>query len=214
MDGSHVQGALPFLTLQAKEIAAGEGRGKRCAPSCPRGVSHPCAPWPPTPAHLEVDVGTVVDKQLQAQGPVGGDGGEVQWGEALLVGLVDVGAAVHQLIGHGILAHVAGDVKCSVPKGVRLVDLQHRPGVGLGCRVGKGPNATRCAPPHTPTVLGSVLRQPQGTGVWWRFRTGSEAKPWGKAGQSQGKVIPPALGQGDTASAEVARQQRWESPSP
>lgn len=72
---------------------------------------------------LKVDIGPIVHEELQAQGPIGGDGSKVQRGEALLVRLIDVGAVIDQLVGHGILAHITGNVKCSVTEGIWFIDL-------------------------------------------------------------------------------------------
>lgn len=73
---------------------------------------------------LLVDVSPIVDQQLQAEGPVGGHSGQVQWGIATPVGLVDVSSLVHQLIGHSLLACVAGHMQSSVPKGIGLIQLK------------------------------------------------------------------------------------------
>lgn len=74
-------------------------------------------------SYLLVDICPIVDQQLQTEGTVGGDGSQVQGGVATLVGLVHVGAVVHQLGGHRLLAHVARHVEWSVPESVGLVDL-------------------------------------------------------------------------------------------
>lgn len=108
------------------------GQQKPCQGLPPALPSSP-TPAPPTP-HLKVDVGPVVHQELEAQGPVGGDGSKVQGGEALLIGLIDVGAVVDQLVGHGVLAHVTGDVKCSVTEGIWFIDLgQHQETTPKGC---------------------------------------------------------------------------------
>ena len=80
----------------------------------------------PLRPHLLVDVGPVVDQQLQAEGAVGGDGGQVQRGEAAAVGLVDVGPVVHQLRGHRLLAHVASHEQGRVAEAVGLINLKQR----------------------------------------------------------------------------------------
>lgn len=75
---------------------------------------------------LHVDISSIVHQQLKAQGPIGGDGCQVQGCAATLVGLVHVGAAVHQLIGHCLLTRVARHVQCGVAEGIWLVDLPKR----------------------------------------------------------------------------------------
>lgn len=47
----------------------------------------------------------------------------MQWREALVIRLVDIGSGVHQLNSHSILAQVAGDVQSCVSKSVGLIDL-------------------------------------------------------------------------------------------
>lgn len=47
----------------------------------------------------------------------------MQRGEALVVGLADVGAVVDQLVGDGVLAVKTGQMERRVPKRVRLVYL-------------------------------------------------------------------------------------------
>ena len=76
--------------------------------------------------YLLVDVCPVVDQQLQAEGAVGGDGGQVQRGEAAAVGLVDVGPVVHQLRGNRLLAHVACHMQGCVAEAIGLINLKHR----------------------------------------------------------------------------------------
>lgn len=73
--------------------------------------------------HLHVDVSAVVDQELQAEGAVRGRGGEVERGEAFVVGLTHVGAVVNQLAHHGILAVKARYVQSRVPKRIGFVDL-------------------------------------------------------------------------------------------
>lgn len=75
--------------------------------------------WP----YLKVHISSIIDKKFQAQGSVGGDGSKVQGGKALFIGLIDIGAIVDQFIRHGILAHVTGNVKCSVAKGIWFINL-------------------------------------------------------------------------------------------
>lgn len=43
---------------------------------------------------------------------------------AVVVGLIDVGAAVHQLSGHSVLPHVTGHVERCVPKNVGFISLR------------------------------------------------------------------------------------------
>lgn len=47
----------------------------------------------------------------------------MQWCEALVIRLVDIGSGIHQLNSHSILAQVAGDVQSCVSKSVGLIDL-------------------------------------------------------------------------------------------
>lgn len=53
----------------------------------------------------------------------------MQWREALVIRLVDIGSRIDQLDSHSILAQVAGDVQSCVSKSVGLVDLDFQ-----GCR--------------------------------------------------------------------------------
>lgn len=48
----------------------------------------------------------------------------MQWCVALMVGLVDVGAAVHQFSGYRVLTRVTGHVKSRVPKTVLFIGLK------------------------------------------------------------------------------------------
>lgn len=73
--------------------------------------------------YLVVDISPIIDQKLQAERAVGGYGSHVQWREALVIRLVDIGSCVHQLNSHSILAQVAGDVQSCVSKSVGLVDL-------------------------------------------------------------------------------------------
>lgn len=43
---------------------------------------------------------------------------------AVVVGLIDVGAAVHQLSGHSVLPRVTGHVERCVPKNVGFISLR------------------------------------------------------------------------------------------
>ena len=97
--------------------------------------------------HLYVDVGPVADEQLQAERPVAGGGGEVERGEALLVNLVDVGAALDELVHHHVLPVVAGHVQRGVTVRVGLVYLQTGRGrKGPGVTPRRGSSSTpRCA---------------------------------------------------------------------
>ncbi len=75
---------------------------------------------------LHVDISTVVDQQLQAESPVSGHGSQVQGSVAAVVGLVDVGPTVDQLVGYALLSRVAGHMESSVSKGIRLINLRNR----------------------------------------------------------------------------------------
>ncbi len=52
-----------------------------------------------------------------------GGGGEVQRGEALVVGLADVGAVIDQLADDGVLTVKTGQVERRVPKPIGLIYL-------------------------------------------------------------------------------------------
>lgn len=74
-------------------------------------------------SYLLVDICPIVDQQLQTEGTIGGDSGQVQRGVAALVWLVNVSSMVHQLSGHCLLAHVASHVERSVSKSIGFVNL-------------------------------------------------------------------------------------------
>lgn len=59
-------------------------------------------------AHLYVDISPVIDQELQTECSMRRSRGKVQWGEAFVVGLADVGAAVDQLADNSILAIKTG----------------------------------------------------------------------------------------------------------
>lgn len=87
-------------------------------------VRTPRGKWQPHPfRHLVVDIGPIIDQELQAEGAIGGDCCHVQRREALVIRLVDIGSCIHQLNSHGILAQVAGDVQSCVSKSIGLIDL-------------------------------------------------------------------------------------------
>jgi hypothetical protein len=48
----------------------------------------------------------------------------MQWCEALIIWLVDIGSCIHQLNSHSILAQVTGDVQSCVSKSVGLINLE------------------------------------------------------------------------------------------
>lgn len=76
--------------------------------------------------YLHVNIRPVVDQQLQTQRPLGGGGGKVQRGKALVIGLANIGAPVDQLADGSVLAVETGQVKRRVPKGVGVVRLLRR----------------------------------------------------------------------------------------
>lgn len=84
--------------------------------------------------YLHIDMSPIADQQLQTKRPLGGGGGKVQRGEALVVGLADVGAALNQLADGGVLTVETGQVERRVPKGVGVVRLL----VGRGTRPRRG----------------------------------------------------------------------------
>lgn len=53
-----------------------------------------------------------------------GGGSKVQWGEALVVRLADVGTIVNQFADHGILTIKTGYMERCVPKCIGLINLQ------------------------------------------------------------------------------------------
>lgn len=73
--------------------------------------------------YLVVDISPVIDQQLQAESAIGGDSCHMQWGETLVIWLVDIGSCIHQFDSHGILAQVASNVQSCVSKSVGLIDL-------------------------------------------------------------------------------------------
>ena len=73
--------------------------------------------------NLYVDVCGIVDQQFKTKCPTGGDGCQMQWRVTMVIGLVDVGAAVHELNGDGLLSCVAGHVEGGVPEHVALINL-------------------------------------------------------------------------------------------
>lgn len=73
--------------------------------------------------YLHVDVGAVINKHLEAECAAGGGGSQMHGRVALVVGLVDVGAAVHQLRGGRVLPRVAGQVQRRVPRHVGFISL-------------------------------------------------------------------------------------------
>lgn len=75
-------------------------------------------------SYLHVDVGPVVDQELQTERSVCGSCSKVQRSEALVVRLADVGAPVNQLAGDQVLAVKAGQVEGRVPKGVGFINLR------------------------------------------------------------------------------------------
>jgi hypothetical protein len=74
--------------------------------------------------HLVVDISPIIDQQLQAESAIGGDCSHMQWCEALIIWLVDIGSCIHQLNSHSILAQVTGDVQSCVSKSVGLINLE------------------------------------------------------------------------------------------
>lgn len=73
--------------------------------------------------YLLVDICPIVDQQLQTEGTVGGDGGQVQRCVAALVGLVNISSVVHQLGSNSLLSHVASHMERSVSKAIGLINL-------------------------------------------------------------------------------------------
>lgn len=100
MNGCHVEGALSFFALNKginPELIL--CKDKKCS-----NVLRDREPA----ADLHVDVSPIVDQQLQTEGAVGGHSSQVQGAEASLVGLINVSAAVNQLICDCFLPHITG----------------------------------------------------------------------------------------------------------
>lgn len=115
MNGCHVEGAFAFFALNKRthsELIENKDR-KWC------NVLRDRAPA----ADLHVDVSPVVDQQLQTERAVGGHGSQVQGAEASLVGLVNIGTAVNQLICDCFLPHITGYMQSGVSKSVGLINL-------------------------------------------------------------------------------------------
>lgn len=92
-------------------------------PIGPHRATEPRARLPTSLSYLHVDIGPVVDQELQTERSVCGSCGKMQRSEPLVVGLADVGAAVDQLAGDRVLAVKAGKVERRVPKCVGFVNL-------------------------------------------------------------------------------------------
>lgn len=73
--------------------------------------------------YLYVDIGPVVDQELQTERSMCGGGSKVQWGEALVVRLAHVGAVIDQLADDGVLTVKTGQVERRVPKCIGLIYL-------------------------------------------------------------------------------------------
>ena len=73
--------------------------------------------------YLHVDVGPVVDQELQTQRSVSGRSSEVQRREALVVGLTHVSSVIDELTDNSILSVKTRHVQRRVPKRIRLIDL-------------------------------------------------------------------------------------------
>lgn len=74
-------------------------------------------------SYLDVDVGSVVHQEFQAERSVRGSSSKVQRREALVVGLADVGAVIDKLANDGILAIEARHMQSRVPKRIGLIYL-------------------------------------------------------------------------------------------
>lgn len=74
-------------------------------------------------AYLYVNVCAIVDQELQTERSVCGGSSKVQWGEALIVRLADIGPAVNQLTDNSILAIKTGQVERRVSKCIGLIYL-------------------------------------------------------------------------------------------
>lgn len=64
-----------------------------------------------------------------------GRGSKVQWREALVVGLADIGAIIDQLAYDGVLAVEARQVESRVPEGVGLIYLWSKGGGSQDCHI-------------------------------------------------------------------------------
>lgn len=73
--------------------------------------------------HLHVDVSSVVDQELEAEGTVCGRSSKVERGEAFVVGLTHVSTMVNQLTHHSILTIKACHMQSRVPKCIGFIYL-------------------------------------------------------------------------------------------
>lgn len=73
--------------------------------------------------YLHVDVSPIVDKEFQTERAVCGGGSKVQWREALIVGLTDVGAEINELADNCVLSIKTSQVERRVPECIGLIDL-------------------------------------------------------------------------------------------
>lgn len=73
--------------------------------------------------YLYINVSAIVDQELQTERAMCGGSSKVQWGEALIVRLADIGPAVDQLADNSILAIKTGQVERRVSKCIGLIYL-------------------------------------------------------------------------------------------
>lgn len=73
--------------------------------------------------YLHVDISSVVDQELEAEGTVCGRSSKVERGEAFVVGLTHISTMVNQITHHSILTIKASHVQSRVPKRIGFVYL-------------------------------------------------------------------------------------------
>lgn len=73
--------------------------------------------------HLHVDISSIVDQELEAEGTVCGRSGEVERSEAFVVGLTHISTMVNQLAHHSILTIKACYMQGRVPKRIGFIYL-------------------------------------------------------------------------------------------
>lgn len=75
---------------------------------------------------LYIDIGPIVDQELQAERSVCGGSSKVQRGEAFVVGLADIGPIINQLTDNSVLTIETGHVERRVSKCIGLIYLNRQ----------------------------------------------------------------------------------------
>lgn len=73
--------------------------------------------------HLDVDISSVVDQELQAESAVRGRSSKVERGETFVVRLTHISTVVNQLTHHSILTIKAGYMQSRVSKCIGFINL-------------------------------------------------------------------------------------------